>query len=204
MAAETELNKDNDKALKSVSSCTSETNKAMDIPDDENSEADISLEDDLLASQPITRDDLNKCVAEAIQNTLGNMSQLTGFAQLLTTIGNTAMASTSSLDVFNKARFSTPSFSFPKYEKEDKLQGTKNYVAWRQRVELDLRTHRLSSYIVCELGDEDLPIEQKQQLDATVLRHSRTTSQIHCYGTKRRFMHSSILKYTTAVRSYKN
>ena len=87
------------------------------------------LEDDA-SKVTITKLDLKNLVADAVAQAVGNLQSLAGLTNLLTSLNN--------------RNDSARTFSFPKYEKEDKLIGTKNFVTWRHRFELDLRTNRLS------------------------------------------------------------
>lgn len=65
---------------------------------------------------------------------------------------------------------------FPKIDKEDRLSGSKNFIPWRQRLELGLRSNGLSTFITKELGDdEDLSKERRVQLDAQALQYIRST-----------------------------
>lgn len=157
-------------------------------------------EDTLLMSEPgetdnqnitMTKSDLDKCISDAVQRVIGNIN----LAQILGQLTSGATR-TDAHTRHTGSPFMTPNFSFPKYDKEDKLAGTKNYVVWRQRFELDLRTNRLSSYIVHELGNEDLPIDQKSQFDAAVLRHLRATTSHE--------ISNSLLRFKTAYHAFKH
>lgn len=167
------------------------------IKNDEDNASEYSFLDDddfslLLPPQTpnvmMTKEDL------AVQNALGNVAGLAGLSQLLTTLRDGIPAG-SSFDLRHDSRFTTHS-TFPKYDKEDKLVGTKNYVAWRQRFDLDLRTNRLSSYILHELWNEDLLVDQKMQLDVTILRHLRATVSHDISNT--------LFRFKTAYHAFKH
>lgn len=134
--------------------------------------------------------ELDARVAAAVQKALNeNFSKLLGqFA-----MGQMTTPSTSGS---NNGRSKVPNFSFPTYEKEDKLSGAKNFNAWRQRFELDLKTNRLLSYIQHELGDEDVTHEEKLQLDAAALQHLRATTSHE--------IANSLLRFKSAFQSFKH
>ena len=73
---------------------------------------------------------------------------------------------------------------------------TKNYVVWRQRLELNLRTNRLSSYIMQELGNENISTDEKYQIDAAVFRHLRTTTS-HDIA-------NGLLRFKTTYQAFKH
>jgi hypothetical protein len=83
-------------------------------------------EDNLLSNSTstttlqITKSELDEFINAAVQEALG------GMVQLLNRLSGTATTTSA-------ARYSNPTFSFPKYEKEDKLVRAKNYAVWKQR-----------------------------------------------------------------------
>lgn len=125
--------------------------------DSSHSEAASSGSGSVSTTITLTKDELASIINQAAQR---GISEVASKSVLHSPVANT-----------KELRYYVPNFSFPTYAKEDKLMGTKNYIAWKQRLELDLRSNRLLSYVECELGNEDLTVEQRHQLDAAALRH---------------------------------
>ena len=131
----------------------------------------------------INQDQLNKAINNAVQKVIDN-----NLLQVLSKFNK--QARTSTFETFNIV------LPFPRYNQEDKLSSSKNYIVWRQCVELDLCTNCLLLYIYQELGDEDIPIEQKQQLDANALNHLQSTTVQE--------IANSLLCFKTAYHAFKH
>ena len=133
-------------------------------------EEDSKLEDEYFNEVvTLTLEELDVKVSDAVKKAISEIDFSQIFCKVLPHVSSTSIVQNP------PARAVNPVFHFPTYEKEDKLVGAKNYVVWRQRFELDLRTNRLTSYITHKLGNEDIPTDQKEQMDATTLRHLPNT-----------------------------
>jgi len=72
-------------------------------------------------------------------------------------------------------KFTQPTFQMPNYSKEEKLQGSSNFQAWRSKLETGLQSQNLLIYIQREEGELAIPEEVRRTRDAQALQYLNAT-----------------------------
>lgn len=77
--------------------------------------------------------ELSACISDAVNKAISSVTDISNLARILTSLSASNHA-TMNLEIGN--RLINRRFCFPPITNEDKLTGTKNYVVWRQRLDL--------------------------------------------------------------------
>lgn len=146
--------------------------------------------DTLSTTVPMSKQDLDQCIKDAVNKALGNMNEL---------IGKLVNGTLSNNENVNHSRYQIPNFSFPRYEKEDKLNGTQNSNLIYERTDY---FHTSNTNWVMKIYHETKSSNSMPLRWDTWELQLHRASQIHYSALIQHSKRLGILRYTMEIKSF--